>query len=154
MAAPDLQLCTADDVINFCFAGDQAEALKLSKLGAWSASVLTEPIKAASADVETACGNKFDLQYSADVTVYPYHLRKLAALRAGYYFWLFRAKGMGCPENLKREVTDPDLQLLRDGKIGAGTQKPPASRVTSAHVVDITQGGTVPRFTLRGFGMY
>lgn len=153
MPALDLQLCTPAEVIAFCFANDVAEAMKLAKVGAWDDALLIDAIKAASSDVEVACGNKYSLQYSADVTVYPYHLRKLTALRAGYYFWLFKAKGMACPENLKREVTDPDLQLLRDGKGGAGTQKVQPSRVTSV-LPDVTQNGTVRRMTLRGFEGY
>lgn len=154
MAALDLQLCTPADVLKACFADDAAEANKLVRAAVWSTDYLIDPIKAASADVEKACGNKWNLGYSADVTVYPYHLRRLAALRAGYYTWVQYSRGMACPENLKREVTDPDLQELRDGKVGAGTQKAPVSRVSSYHVADITQGGTVPRMTLGGFAKF
>lgn len=150
MPAPDLQLCTPADVITFCFAGDVAEARKLAAVGVWDDALLLDPIKAASSDVEEACGNKFTLGYSTDVTIYPYHLRKLAALRSGYYFWLMRAKGMACPDRLARTVTDPDLDRIREGKGGTGQQKPPPSRITSG-APDVTRAGTVARMTLDGF---
>lgn len=152
MPEPDLLLCSRDDVLNFCFRRDASEAKKLAQVGTWDPALLDDAIKAASSDVEVAAANKFTLGYSTDVTVYPFHLRKLAALRAGYYFWLFNSKGIACPENLKREVTDQDLQVLRDGKGGAGTQKAPTSRVTSA-APDTTMGGTVSRMSLPGFAL-
>lgn len=154
MPAPDLELCSPQDVLQFCFAGDAAEANKLVRAAVWSTDYLSAPIKASSSDVEAAAGNKFQLGYNPDVTTYPYHLRKLAALRAGYYTWVMYGRGMACPELLRREVTDPDLQILRDGKGGTGTQKAAASRVSSVHVVDVTVGGAVPRMTLGGFGRY
>lgn len=153
MPAEDLLLCSNDDVINFCFGGDRAEAKKLANVGTWDDALLLDARKAGSSDVEAACGNKFTLAYSTDVTTYPFHLRKTAALRSGYYFWLFKARGKACPEHLKREVTDPDLQVLRDGKGGAGTQKPPTSRVTSV-LPDVTVNGTVARMSLDGFAKW
>lgn len=149
----DLLICSRDDVIAFCFGGDAAEAKKLAGVTTWDASILDRPIMAASSEIEGAAGNKFALPAGAPVDSYPYHLRMLAALRAGYYFWLFSAGGKACPDRLQAAKTDTDatLALLREGKQGTGTTKPATSRLSGVVVADLTDGGRFPRMSIEGW---
>jgi len=152
---PDLLLCSRDDVIKIGFGGDTSEAVKLTRSDpqSWDPSLLDMPIQMASADVELAAGNRFSLGYSADPSVYPFALRKIAAMRAVYYAWYSYSRGQGMPEFVKaaQAQTDGELQALRDNKTGAGTLKPPPRRIYGVSDIDLTAGGTVPRMSLAGW---
>jgi hypothetical protein len=151
---PDLRLCSYQDVIDV-FGGDTATMNKMARGGTstFDQTTLDKPILVASSDYETAAGNKFTLGYSADVTVYPMSVRNLVAIRAAWYFWLYFGRGQALPENLQKATDRADVEFakLEDGKKGAGTQKAPASRVSSYQPADTTQGGTVPRMSLAAF---
>lgn len=152
---PDLLLCSRQDVIDIGFAGDTSEAIKLTKSDptAWNPALLDMPIKLASADVEVAAGNNWSLNYSADPSVYPFHLRKSAAVRAVYYTWFCYSRGQAAPENVKAAKTDSDAELerLRASKQGIGTVKTAPRRLYGVAGIDTTSGGTFPRMTLDGW---
>ena len=148
-------LCSRDDVISIGFGGTDSDAIKLRRGDeqGWDPSELDMSIRMASADVELAAGNRFALPYSTDPSVYPFALRKIAAMRAVYYFWYSSSRGLAMPEYVKaaQEQTDRDLQALRDSKTGAGTLKPPPRRIYGVSDIDLTAGGTVPRMSLAGW---
>ena len=148
-------LCSRDDVIRIGFGGDTASAIQLTRgdATAWDGSRLDMPIQMASADVELAAGNRFALAYSSDPSVYPFALRKIAAMRAVYYAWFTYSRGQAAGDLVKaaQEATDRDLQALRDSKTGAGTLKPPPRRIYGVSDIDLTNGGTVPRMSLDGW---
>lgn len=153
MPAPDLLLCSREDVLDFAFGGDAAEAQRLTRAALWDPAKLDKPIKAASADYERAAGNKFALEYSTDPTTYPFAVRQTVARRAGYYVWEMYSRGMTCPENLTKayESTTAELNDLRDGKAGTGTTKTPQRRVASFVAVDTTSGGAFSRMSIEGW---
>lgn len=151
----NLMLCSRALVIKLCFGDDEAEFKALTGAGTVSVdlSKLDVPIMSASSDVELACGNKFDLQYSTDPDTYPFHIQKTTALKAGFYAWVGLAKGKGeCPPNLlkAKEEADAALERIRGGKQGTGTLKPAPSRF-SGLIVDSTMGGTLDRMTVASY---
>lgn len=152
---PDLMLCSRDDVIRIGFGGDTSEAIKLTRSDpqSWDPSLLDLPIQMGSADVELAAGNRFALAYSSDPSVYPFALRKIAAMRAVYYAWFSYSRGQAAGELVKaaQTQTDAELQALRDNKTGAGTLKPPPRRISGVSDIDLTSGGAVPRMSLDGW---
>ncbi len=158
-SAPDLVLCSAQDVID-CFGGGQ-EALAIMNKWARGAtttfdqSTLTRPILTASARVAKACGNKYRLDYSADVTVYPQDIRTMTSIEAVYFFAMFQGQLQAIPEGLKLAISDnrTEMDKIATGKTGTSPQKMPGSRVTS-YRADITRSGTVNRMTLRGWEIF
>ena len=142
-------------MISIGFGGALSEviALRRGDPQSWDPSELDMSIRMASADVELAAGNRFALAYSADPSVYPFALRKIAAMRAVYYFWYSSSRGQAAGDLVKaaQEQTDRDLQALRDSKTGAGTLKPPPRRIYGVSDIDLTGGGTVPRMSLDGW---
>ena len=151
----DLKLCSRDDVIGIGLAGDTSAAIALtgSDPTSWDPARLDTPILMASADVEVAAGNRFSLPVSDDPSIYPFHLRKTAALRAVYYTWLTYSRGQAMPEQVRAawDATESDLGRLRDSKQGPGTLKPPPRRIYGVSDIDLTSGGTVPRMSLDGW---
>ena len=151
----DLMLCSRDDVIAIGLGGDTAEAIRLTKSdpAAWNPALLDMPIKMASADVELAAGNRFSLPLSDDPSIYPFALRKIAAMRSVYYCWYSYTKGQAMAEHVKaaQTQTDGELEKLRENKTGAGTLKPPPRRIYGVSDIDLTSGGAVPRMSLNGW---
>ena len=151
----DLKLCSRQDVINMGFGGDSSAAIQLTKSDptSWDPALLDTPILMASADVEGAAGNRFNLDYNADPATYPFILRKAAAVRAVYYTWFSYAKGQAQPEYVRQvlEASDAELERLRTAKQGAGRAKPPPRRIYSVTSIDMTDNGAFPRMTLDGF---
>lgn len=157
MAAPDLQLCTRQDVIDV-FSGDLVTLRELAGGSGttFDQSTLDKPILVGSSDVASSGDNKFNIAYNADPTMYSMRIRHLASVRAAYWFWLFNAKGKAMPPHLQSAVekVDHDLERVEDGKKGLGQHKAPGSRVTSAGPMDIRLppgGGFSNRMTVAGF---
>lgn len=151
MAAPDLYLCTRDDVLRWGFGGDAAEARKLAGVDTWDPALLDDPIKAASSDLEVAAENKHNFTYDPDPTNQPFWVRKTVGMRAVYYLWFSHSGGKTCPEIAKAAKADTDAELdrLRQNKQGVGVKAPPP-RLTSM-AADLTNGGTFPRMSLDGW---
>ncbi len=157
MAAPDLQLCTRQDVID-CFGNDLVALRELigGSGTTFDQTTLDKPILVGSSDVASSAGNKFDVSYNADPTTYSMRVRHLASVRAAYWFWIWNAKGKALPPELASavEAVNKDLERVEDGKKGLGQHKTPGSRVTSAGPLDIRLppgGGYANRMTVDGF---
>lgn len=115
-------------------------------------SVLDKPIAVGSGEVSASLGNKYALAPSADLSVFPAHIRNMAAVRAAYWAWTYGAKGAAMPPQLQSAVDsiNATLERVEDGKKGIGENKAPPPRITE-YMGDITQGGRVNRMTVNGF---
>lgn len=154
MPAPDLILCTRQDVIDVF--GNNLTMLRELVGGSgttFDQTTLDKPILVASGEIDAAAGNKFSVGYNADPTTYGQNVRNKTAVRAAYWFWIFNAQGKAMPPELKAVVDEitQDLQRVEDGKKGLGQNKAPGSRITSYGPTDITHGGTCNRMTVAGF---
>jgi hypothetical protein len=158
MSTPDLQLCSAQDVID-CFGGNNAEAL--STMNKWARgatstfdqTTLNKPILAGSAEYARSCGNKFSFPVNGDVNTYPMDVRCDVALLSARWFALFTGQLQQIPVGLKEAIdrVTATMEKLENGKLGTGLLKPPPSRI-SGDLVDLTQGGTIHRMSLDGWG--
>lgn len=148
-------LCSVADVVTYAFGGDVVALRQLCQVPTWDSLVANAQIQpfiqSASSDVEVKSANKFGLVYSADPSVYPFFLRRITAIRSGYYLWLAKAKGQAMPATLKEafDLSTADLDAIRDGKQGTGVAKPVESRVSAVIITDAmaTQDGSFSRIT-------
>ena len=140
MAATPLLIVQHADLITR-FGDDTTVAQVLDDgTGNYNATLMDRAIEDASGDVAASCGNNFKLWLAAGS--FPQWVKKLCAIRAMYYCWLYGSNGKAIPEKLRQafEDTTADLEKIEQGRKSLGDDPDPPARRARAPI-DNSDGG-------------
>lgn len=140
MAATPLKIIVHADLITR-FGDDETVAQVLDNgTSNYNTELMDRAIEDASGDVAASCGNNFKLWLAQGA--FPQWVKRLTAIRAIYYCWLYGSNGKAIPEKIVQayDNTTAELEKVEQGKKGLGDDPdPPARRARLP--IDNSDGG-------------